>query len=89
MGIEEDTCWDEHWVLYGNQFDNTFHIKKNNAMETKLLFGGSSILFISCPPPILYSSLTPFSCAMMKGAVSDLGNWGHPQNSTATVREAR
>ena len=22
MGIEEDTCWDEHWMLYGNQFDN-------------------------------------------------------------------
>ena len=29
MGIEEGTCWDEHWVLYGNQFDNKFHIKKN------------------------------------------------------------
>ena len=28
MGMEEDTCWDEHWVLYGNQFDNKFHIKK-------------------------------------------------------------
>ena len=28
MGIEEGTCWDEHWVLYGNQFDNKFHIKK-------------------------------------------------------------
>ena len=27
MGIEEGTCWDEHWVLYVNQFDNTFHIK--------------------------------------------------------------
>ena len=26
MGIEEGTCWDEHWVLYGNQFDNKFHI---------------------------------------------------------------
>ena len=26
MGIEEGTCWDEHWVLYGNQFDNEFHI---------------------------------------------------------------
>ena len=22
MGIEEGTFWDEHWVLYGNQFDN-------------------------------------------------------------------
>ena len=29
MGIEEGTYWDEHWVLYGNQFDNKFHIKKN------------------------------------------------------------
>ena len=27
MGIEEGTCWDEHWVLYGNQFDDKFHIK--------------------------------------------------------------
>ena len=30
MGIEEGTCWDEHWVLYTNQFDNKFHIKKIN-----------------------------------------------------------
>ena len=22
MGIEEDTCWDEHWVLYVSQFNN-------------------------------------------------------------------
>ena len=22
------TCWDEHWVLYRNQFDNKLHIKK-------------------------------------------------------------
>ena len=28
MGIEEGTCWDEHWVLFGNQFNNKFHIKK-------------------------------------------------------------
>ena len=27
MGIEEGTCWDEHWVLYGNQSENKFHIK--------------------------------------------------------------
>ena len=26
MGIEEGTFWDEHWVLYGNQSDNKFHI---------------------------------------------------------------
>ena len=25
------SCWDEHWVLYGNQFDNKFH-KKNNKV---------------------------------------------------------
>ena len=23
------TCWDEYWVLYGNQFDNKSHILKN------------------------------------------------------------
>ena len=28
MGTEEGTRWDEHWVLYGNQRDNRFHIKK-------------------------------------------------------------
>ena len=28
LGIEEGTFWDEHWVLYGNQFDNKFHILK-------------------------------------------------------------
>ena len=25
MGIEEGTCWDEHWVWYGNQFDNKLY----------------------------------------------------------------
>ena len=30
MGTENGTCWDEHWVLYGNQFDNKFHIKKKS-----------------------------------------------------------
>ena len=34
MGIEEGTCWDEYWVLYGNQFDNKFHIKKNHKVIT-------------------------------------------------------
>ena len=28
MGIEEGTCWDDHWVLYGNQFDNRLYLKK-------------------------------------------------------------
>ena len=32
MGIEEGTFWDDHWVLYGNQFDNKFHIKKNSSV---------------------------------------------------------
>ena len=36
MGIEEGTCWDEHWVLYGNQFDNKFHIFKKKKKERKL-----------------------------------------------------
>ena len=35
MGIEEGTCWDEHWVLYGNQFDNKlyFFLKKEEIEE--------------------------------------------------------
>ena len=33
MGIKEGTCWDEHWVLYGNQFDNKFHIKKQKEYK--------------------------------------------------------
>ena len=28
MGREEGTCWDEHWVLYGKQFDNKLYFKK-------------------------------------------------------------
>ena len=37
MGIEEGTFWDEHWVLYGNQFDNKFHIlKKKKKTNFKL-----------------------------------------------------
>ena len=35
MGTEEGTCWDEHWVLCGNQFDNKFHIKKKKADSEK------------------------------------------------------
>ena len=36
MGIEEGTCWDEHWVLYGNQFDNKFHNKKKRKKSSHL-----------------------------------------------------
>ena len=31
MDDEEGTFWDEHWVLYGNKFDNKFHILKKNT----------------------------------------------------------
>ena len=33
MGIEEGTFWVEHWVLYGNQFDNKFHILKKKKKK--------------------------------------------------------
>ena len=35
MGIEEGTFWDEHWVLYGNQFVNKFHIKKKKEKKRR------------------------------------------------------
>ena len=28
VGTEKGTFWDEHWVLYANQFDNKPHILK-------------------------------------------------------------
>ena len=33
--IEEGTCWDEHRVLYGNQFDNKLHILKKKKKKKK------------------------------------------------------
>ena len=36
MGIEEDIFWEEHWVLYGNQFDNKFHILKKQKPHLKV-----------------------------------------------------
>ena len=33
MGIEEGIFWDEHWVLYGNQFDNKCHILKRKYVK--------------------------------------------------------
>ena len=39
MGMEEGTCWDEHWVLYGNQSDNKFHIKK----KKEIAYGHQSV----------------------------------------------
>ena len=35
MGTEEGTFWDEHWVLYGNQFDNKFYMLKNKTKQNK------------------------------------------------------
>ena len=37
MGIEEGTFWDEHWVLYGNQFDNKLHILKKKKSKCRYL----------------------------------------------------
>ena len=37
MGIEEGTFWDEHWVLYGNQFVNKFHIKKMQVLIFRIV----------------------------------------------------
>ena len=40
MGIEEGTFWDEHWVLYGNQFDNKFHILKIKKKDVAYIYNG-------------------------------------------------
>ena len=49
MGIEEGTFWDEHWVLYGNQFDNKFHIlKKKKQGYSCNLFRVSVSRILSC-----------------------------------------
>ena len=33
--IEEGACWDEHWMLYGNQLDNKLYLilKKTQALQ--------------------------------------------------------
>ena len=53
MGIEEGTFWDEHWVLYGNQFDNKYHNKKRKKEIEKCvssLWSFSNFFFlILCP----------------------------------------
>ena len=35
VGTEEGTCWDERWVLHGNQVDNKFHIKQKGIERCK------------------------------------------------------
>ena len=47
MGIEEGIFWDEHWVLYGNQFDTKFHIFKKNAAYPYTLLILSSVSHLS------------------------------------------
>ena len=42
MGIEEGTCWEEHWVLYGNQFDNKFPIKKKLCFHYTVVYEACS-----------------------------------------------
>ena len=44
MSIEEGIFWDEHWVLYGNQFDNKFHILKKKKKEKVYKYPQSSSL---------------------------------------------
>ena len=34
MGIEEGTCWDEHWVFYGSQFNNKLNYKKKRKRSS-------------------------------------------------------
>ena len=36
MGIEEGTFWDEHWVLYGNQFDNKLYLIIESSLQLTL-----------------------------------------------------
>ena len=43
MGIEEGTFWHEHWVLYGNQFDNKFH---NKIIKNKLKIKQNKVLCV-------------------------------------------
>ena len=35
MGMEEGTCWDEHWVLYGNQFLTIKFILNTTTKQNK------------------------------------------------------
>ena len=42
MGTEEGTFWDEHWMLYGNQFDNKLHILKTK--RKKIVFSNVQMI---------------------------------------------
>ena len=43
VGIEEGTCWDEHWVLYGNQFVNKLYLKKKEGARRAEIEGTFSL----------------------------------------------
>ena len=47
MGIEEGTCWEEHWVLYGNQFDNKLHILKKKQQKNPKITNFSEMYYFS------------------------------------------
>ena len=59
MGIEEGTFWDEHWVLYGNQFDNKFHILEK---KPKILILTPNLCFYHgiIPAPCVFHSYVEF-----------------------------
>ena len=43
MGIEEGTCWHEHWVSFGNQSDNKLYI-----YHTRIYLPGRGIGKVLC-----------------------------------------
>ena len=53
MGTEEGTCWDEHWVLYGNQFDNKLYLKKKFSLHITL--GQNSAKYSTLSGKVLFS----------------------------------
>ena len=65
MGLEEGTFWDEHWVLYGNQFDNKFHILKKKVAKAVLRV------------PICPLSISPNANVLHNhSTINKSGNWG-------------
>ena len=66
MGIEEGTCWEEHWVLYGNQFDNKLHILKKKRFSFRKRLRGATFTLIPdlCSPcsHLPFISSSPLWC---------------------------
>ena len=69
MGIEEGTFWDEHWVLYGNQFVNKFHIKKKKRT--------SHIQRLTSYKGVLDAKICIFDLAWKKAKVDEFPLCGH------------